>query len=145
MPGLGIPEPLDRFADKGKGRAAALMQNFADLYNSLKLCQFAMTTFDVPIVVKWLNYVTGWKMDAQELLRVGERSLNIKRLLNISCGLTKADDTLPYRITHEPFSDGASAGHLPNLSLMLDEYYEFRGWDKEGVPTVSKLRELELA
>ena len=83
-------------------------------------------------------------MDAQEFLRVGERSLNLKRLLNLSCGLTKADDTLPYRLTHEPFTEGSSAGHLPNLPLMLDEYYEFRGWDKEGVPTEGKLKELEL-
>ena len=144
MPGLGYLKPLDRFADEGKGKAAAIMQNYADLFNSLKLCQFAMTTFDVPVVVKWLNYVTGWDMDAQEFLRVGERSLNLKRLLNLSCGLTKADDTLPYRLTHEPFTEGSSAGHLPNLPLMLDEYYEFRGWDKEGVPTEGKLKELEL-
>jgi aldehyde:ferredoxin oxidoreductase len=83
-------------------------------------------------------------MDAVELLRVGERSFNLKRLLNVSCGLTRADDTLPYRFTHEPFESGASAGHLPDLPLMLDEYYEFRGWDKNGVPTKSKLSELGL-
>ncbi len=145
MPGLGYAKPLDRFADEGKGKAAAIMQNFADLFNSLKLCQFAIATFDVPVVLRWLNYVTGWDMGAEEFLRVGERSLNVKRLLNISCGMTRADDSLPYRITHEPFADGASAGHVPNLPLMLDEYYEFRGWDSEGVPSDGKLRELGLA
>jgi aldehyde:ferredoxin oxidoreductase len=31
---------------------------------------------------------------------------------------------------------------LPN---MLDEYYEFRGWGKDGVPSDSKLRQLGLA
>ena len=27
---------------------------------------------------------------------------------------------------------------------MLDEYYEARGWTKEGVPTFAKLNELDL-
>ena len=31
-----------------------------------------------------------------------------------------------------------------NLSPMLKEYYEFRGWDANGVPTPTKLRELDL-
>ncbi|HPC56201.1 MAG TPA: aldehyde ferredoxin oxidoreductase C-terminal domain-containing protein [Methanolinea sp.] len=28
---------------------------------------------------------------------------------------------------------------------LLDEYYELRGWDKNGVPTRQKLEELGLA
>jgi aldehyde:ferredoxin oxidoreductase len=84
-------------------------------------------------------------MSGEEFLRVGERSLNVKRLLNLSCGLTRADDTLPYRFTHEPFPSGASAGHVPDLPNMLDEYYDFRGWGNDGVPTQSKLVELGLA
>jgi aldehyde:ferredoxin oxidoreductase len=144
MPGLGYPKPLDRFAHEGKGKSTAIAQNYAELSNSLKFCSIAMPALDLPILVTWLNFVTGWDMDAVELLRVGERSFNLKRLLNVSCGLTRADDTLPYRFTHEPFESGASAGHLPDLPLMLDEYYEFRGWDKNGVPTKSKLSELGL-
>jgi aldehyde:ferredoxin oxidoreductase len=145
MPGIGYTKPLDRFELVGKGKAVALVQNLAELFNSLKLCQFAMSVFDVPVLLKWTNYVTGWDMDDQELLRVGERNLNVKRLLNVSCGLTRADDSLPYRITHEPFPSGSAAGRLPDLPLMLDEYYEFRGWGKDGVPAESKLRELGLA
>lgn len=99
-PGLGYPKPLDRFAHAGKGKSSALAQNFAELYNSLKMCQSFMRVYDVPILLKFTNYVTGWDMDAEEFLRVGERSLNVKRLLNISCGLTRADDSLPYRFTH---------------------------------------------
>jgi aldehyde:ferredoxin oxidoreductase len=144
MPGLGYPKPLDRLAHEGKGKLTAIFQNFAELFNSLKVCAIAMSALDLPILLEWTNHVTGWDMSAEEFLRAGERSLNIKRLLNLSCGLTRADDTLPYRFTHEPFPAGASAGHLPDLPNMLDEYYEFRGWGKDGVPTQSKLAELEL-
>ena len=68
----------------------------------------------------------------------------LKRLLNIACGLTRADDTLPHRLEHEPFAAGGAAGKAPELPKMLDEYYEFRGWDKDGVPAESKLKELGL-
>jgi aldehyde:ferredoxin oxidoreductase len=144
LPGLGYPAPLDRFEQKGKGKAAALVQNYAELFNSLKVCQIAMRVYDVPILLQLTNYVTDWGMDAAEFLMAGERSLNVKRLLNISCGLTRADDTLPYRLEHEQFLTGGAAGKVPDLPKMLDEYYEFRGWGKDGVPEESKLKELDL-
>jgi aldehyde:ferredoxin oxidoreductase len=145
MPGLGYPKPLDRFAAEGKGKAAAVMQNYADLFNSLKACQLTMTTLDVPVLLKWTNYVTGWDMSAEEFLRVGERSFNAKRLMDLSCGLTKDDDNIPDRISHEPFASGSSAGHVPDLPTMLVDYYAARGWGEDGVPTDSKLQELGLA
>ena len=111
MPGLGYPKPMDRLAHEGKGKIAAIAQNYAELSNSLKFCSIAMSALDIPLLVTWTNCVTGWDMDAAELLRAGERNFNLKRLLNLSCGLTRADDTLPYRFTHEPFQSGASAGH----------------------------------
>jgi aldehyde:ferredoxin oxidoreductase len=144
LAGLGYPQPLDRLAQAGKGKLAALAQNYAELANSLKFCSLAMPALDIPLLLTWTNCVTGWDMDAAEFLRVGERNFNLKRLLNLSCGLTGADDTLPYRFTHEPFQSGASAGSVPDLPKMLDEYYEFRGWNQEGAPTERKLKELGL-
>jgi len=145
MPGLGYDKPLDRLSHEGKGKAAAIAQNYAELSNSLKFCSISMSALDMPILVTWTRCVTGWDIDAAELLKAGERSFNLKRMLNVSCGITRRDDTLPYRFTHEPFQSGASAGHLPDLPKMLDEYYEFRGWDNNGVPTKAKLAELGLA
>ena len=144
LAGLGYPQPVDRLAQEGKGKLAALAQNYAELANSLKFCSLSMAALDVPLLLTWTNCVTGWDMDAEEFLRVGERNFNLKRLLNLSCGLTGADDTLPYRFTNEPFQSGGAAGSVPDLPKMLNEYYEFRGWDKDGVPGESKLKELEL-
>jgi aldehyde:ferredoxin oxidoreductase len=39
---------------------------------------------------------------------------------------------------------GPAKGRVSELSKMLPEYYELRGWDKEGVPTKGKLKELGL-
>ena len=63
---------------------------------------------------------------------------------NLNAGLTANDDTLPSRLLKEPIKTGASKGKLSRLPEMLPEYYELRGWDKNGVPTPSKLGELGL-
>jgi aldehyde:ferredoxin oxidoreductase len=79
------------------------------------------------------------------MLRVGERIWNLERVFNNAAGLTRADDSLPPRITTEPLTKGASAGHIVDLEPMLNEYYQLRGWDTQGRPTPEKLRELGLA
>ncbi|MFQ6110452.1 MAG: aldehyde ferredoxin oxidoreductase C-terminal domain-containing protein, partial [Nitrospinota bacterium] len=52
------------------------------------------------------------------------------------------------RFMEEPIPDGPSKGMViprDKLDLMLDEYYEHRGWDKEtGIPTREKLKSLGL-
>ncbi|MBU1207200.1 MAG: aldehyde ferredoxin oxidoreductase C-terminal domain-containing protein [Proteobacteria bacterium] len=59
--------------------------------------------------------------------------------------MTPADDTLPWRVLHEPLPDGASKGVVVNLEPMLDEYYAARGRDRQtGYPSSRKLQELGL-
>ena len=85
---------------------------------------------------------------AEELKKVGERIDNLARLINTREGLGRKDDTLPYKVMHEPIPDeGPSKGAMvtqQELDLLLDDYYESRGWTKEGVPTVEKLKDLEM-
>ena len=49
---------------------------------------------------------------------------------------------------HDPIPDeGPSKGALvtqAELDLLLDDYYESRGWTREGVPTIAKLKELGM-
>ncbi len=144
LPELGFEKPLDRHATERKGEAAAVMQDYGGLYNSLKLCQFIMRGVKVQEVVDCLNYVTGWDLDLAEFMRSGERASNLKRLYNLRLGMTRKDDTLPYRILHEPLPDGGAANYLPELEKMLDEYYDYRGWTRDGIPTREKLEALDL-
>ena len=78
---------------------------------------------------------------------MGERLNNVARLFNIREGFTRKDDTFPWRLMNEPIKGGASDGQIisqKDLDEMLDEYYQSRGWDKHGVPTAAKLKELGL-
>jgi aldehyde:ferredoxin oxidoreductase len=139
---LGIL-PYKRFEGAVKASNVARHQNWGSVLNSLVMCMHAV----VPIadLVRLINFATGFDYELEELVTVGERSWNLKRVINNRNSLTTKDDTLP-EILMKPFSDGGSAGYVPPLQEMLDAYYEARDWDKEtGKPFPKKLRELGLA
>ena len=92
-----------------------------------------------------LTAVTGETFTADDLMMVGERVWTLERLYNLREGFTQEDDTLPDRLLNEPVAEGPSEGFTVKLDPMLEEYYAFRGWDKNGVPTEAKLKELGLA
>ena len=98
-------------------------------------------------VADLVSAATGISFTAEEIQQVGERVNNIARLFNIREGFTRKDDTFPCRLMNEPIKAGASKGQLisqEDLDQMLDEYYEARGWDKNGVPSAAKLKELGI-
>ncbi len=97
------------------------------------------------MLARLYSAVTGFDIDEDEVLVAGERITNLERAFNIREGLTRKDDTLPQRMLKEPYPDGPAKGQVVDLEPMIDEYYEFRGWDKDsGFPKKSKLLELEL-
>jgi len=89
-------------------------------------------------MAEWLNYVTGTNYTKATLDPLGERIWNLEKLFNMRAGVEK--DTLPPRITTEP----RVKNRVVPLDKLLPEYYEMRGWDKNGVPTKEKLRKLKL-
>ena len=50
---------------------------------------------------------------------------------------------LPRLLLSDPSAQGELISQT-DLDTMLDEYYEARGWTREGVPTRAKLEELRL-
>jgi aldehyde:ferredoxin oxidoreductase len=125
--------------------------HFTALGDSLVMCRFTTERgFGTPInesLAAMVNAVTGWSMSAEELEKIGERIYNLERLINVGRGVGRKDDTLPYRVMHEPIPDGPVKGRYcpeEKLNEMLDEYYALRGWTRDGVPTAEKLAELGL-
>ena len=88
-------------------------------------------------------------MTGEELRKAGERMSNLARLFNIREGLTRKDDaTVPDRIRKDPIPSGAGKGSVlsqEDLDILLDGYYDARGWTKAGVPKIEKLEELGLS
>ncbi len=91
---------------------------------------------------KWLTYVTGERFSSGHLQEIGARIFNLERMYNLREGFTARDDTLPFRLLHEPTFKHMRSGHpLPQL---LPRYYRNRGWDPEGVPTKRTLERLQV-
>ncbi len=87
-------------------------------------------------------------MSAEELSKAGERINTLARLINIREGFTRKDDSLPWKVMNVPIpDDGPMKGAIvtqDELDLMLDDYYETRGWTFEGVPKAEKLKDLGM-
>ncbi|MBI2161769.1 MAG: aldehyde ferredoxin oxidoreductase family protein [Candidatus Rokubacteria bacterium] len=142
---------FDRRSTKDKPAFAARSQHFTAVGDSLVLCRFTAERgfglFLEEPYARMVRAVTGWDVTVEELERVGERIVNLERLFNVREGVRRAQDTLPWRVMHEPIPEGPSAGMScppDELRAMLDEYYALRGWDGEGVPTASRLATLDL-
>ncbi|MBN1814515.1 MAG: aldehyde ferredoxin oxidoreductase family protein [Anaerolineae bacterium] len=138
-------EPYDRFSNEGAGRQARHFQDYLSLYNPLGLCKFiGKIGLSPETLAELVNAATGWALDGEEMMRTGERIFNLKRVINNRLGITRADDTLPERLLSEPRPSGQAEGQLPDLALMLQEYYEARGWLPDGRPSPERLEKLGL-
>jgi aldehyde:ferredoxin oxidoreductase len=140
-------EVLDRFASSAEQvRMAYDWQNYVSVYNPLGLCKFiAKGRVGPEMVAGLVNRALGWNWTTRDVLHVGERLFQLKRLVNRRLGVTVADDTLPRRILSEPRPSGSAAGVLPDLDAMLPLYYKLRGWTADGAPSQERLIALGLA
>jgi aldehyde:ferredoxin oxidoreductase len=139
------PELWDDHDSTGKGQVAVDFQNYVSVFNALGLCKFIIKGKVEPRhVADLVNAAQGWDWTADEVLHTGERLFNLKRLINLRLGVTRADDTLPQRFLADPRPSGAAEGVLPDLDLMLEDYYRIRGWTPEGAPSAERLAALEL-
>jgi aldehyde:ferredoxin oxidoreductase len=149
--GLDLKGKVDRFkAEKGRAKLVIEIENLYTVIDSLIVCKFSRGTYyeGFEDLARYYTLATGIKMTAEELRKTGERINNLGRLFNIREGLTRKDDHLPPKIMNCPIPDETvSKGSYVSqkeLDLMLDDYYSSRGWTEEGVPTIKKLKELEL-
>jgi aldehyde:ferredoxin oxidoreductase len=141
-PEIGI-ELGDRFeSSEEKGRMSARQQAWRNLYNALTLCQFQ--DIGVERMLTALKCVTGWDLNANDLLNMGKRIVTLKRMLNIRRGITSADDHLPALLL-KPFKEGGTEGNVPDMDALLKGAYFEYGWDPStGKPTPETITKLGL-
>ncbi|HID25371.1 MAG TPA: aldehyde ferredoxin oxidoreductase [Thermoplasmata archaeon] len=133
-----------RFSAEGRARFVKEIQDERAAAFSLVVCDFA--PLDVSDFVDMLNTATGFKYTPEDYLLAGERIWNLIRLFNVREGVTRKDDNLPKRM-FEPMRGGVTDGVKLTEKMfndMLDEYYELRGWNSNGIPTDETLKRLGL-
>jgi len=146
----GIAETSDRLAWQGKGLVVKDYEERAAIADALGICKNIynnMEILDWEETAELIDAITGTTMTGEQVRAVGERIVNVERLINARFGIGRADDTLPRRFLEDPAgpADSPSAGSTVELERMLDDYYAARGWNQEsGLPETAKLDELGL-
>ncbi len=83
-----------------------------------------------------ISSVTGLDMDKDKLWEIGLRNRNLVRALNVRRGMRRADE--------QPPEDHWQVRDADYERELLDSYYEYRGWNKEGIPEKEMLSKLGL-
>jgi len=152
MKGLGILEPVSP-TDIGEKKVALfkLLDIYWSLLDTLGVCDFGYVPRGVGTLDELLEIIrsaTGWRTTWFELMKLGERSINMARIFNYREGFTSKDDTLPEVFFHNfkgGSLDGQGAINKEDFQKALRLRYEIMGWDaNSGIPTRSKLIELGL-
>jgi len=79
---------------------------------------------------------SGLELDEDSLSHITRRNRDLVRALNIRRGMRRVDEAPP---------DDHWRRRFPELEEnLLDTYYEFKGWNREGIPTSESLHELDL-
>jgi aldehyde:ferredoxin oxidoreductase len=146
VPEIGIPESHASYQMEGLAEFTAKLQDFQSMNDTLIICRFTQVGNAVSFtnLVDWFNLITGRKVDVWDLMGVGERVFNLKRLYNTRLGTSRKDDFLPPRFLTLNRDDPELTNQLPPIGQMLSDYYAYREWHEEGIPTLEKLAELGL-
>ncbi len=85
---------------------------------------------------KFISSGAGIDMDEAKLTKAVKRYRTLVRAINIRRGMRRKDEKPPENHWKKRF---------PELEKeLLDAYYKFKGWNKEGIPTKESLHELGL-
>jgi aldehyde:ferredoxin oxidoreductase len=142
-PEAGLEEDYAATESTGKAKMVCISENIGQMANAACVCHFVHWAMGLDKFLDGFNAVTGYGFGMDEFIAAGRRAWVLKRVLNNMMGVTSADDRLPQKVL-TPTAEGAGAGSIPDEELMRKEYYEIRGLDERGFPTLQLLESTGL-
>ena len=150
--------PDDKFKEyflKWEKRDLMSSQAFCDIVDwneamhyiddSIGLCGFVSSfrgqfggdiAYHINNIPDFISLATGFEMTKEKLWECFQRIRTLVRAVNVRRGLRRADERPPE--DHWVVRDETMEQKL------LDDYYEFKGWNKEGIPTKETLDKFGL-
>ena len=83
------------------------------------------------------RHITGNELSLEQLLALSRDVYDLTRQINVCLGVSRRDDTLPYKVHASPALTGPNAGKVVDkerFQELLTLYYRKRGWNDEGHP-----------
>ena len=141
--GVNNPDKAQEY--EGKAKMVVYIEALHRINNSLGICHHNTVWFDVgqpinlPQLAELYSVATGWETSVDDLKRMAEKQLNLEKAFNLRhTDFGRKDDLPTPRDRSEPIPSGALAGwqmDMEKFNMMLDEYYDLHGWDREtGFP-----------
>jgi len=127
------------WSDDEKVKTVIYHQKLRPLFDMLGVCR-------LPWIELGLNerhyeyfykYVTGHELTLEQLLELSNNVYDLTRLINVKLGVSRKDDSLPYKVHSSPPLTGPNAGKVvdkESFQNLLSLYYRERGWDEDGLP-----------
>lgn len=132
-------EEGQKWTDDERVKMVIYHQTLRPLFDMLGVCR-------LPWIELGLNerhyeyfyqYITGNKLTLEQLLALSRDVYDLTRLINVKLGVSRKDDSLPYKVHSSPPLTGPNAGKVIDKDAfqnLLSRYYRERGWDENGLP-----------
>ncbi len=132
-------EEGQNWSDEERVNTVIYHQKLRPLFDMLGVCR-------LPWIELGLNerhyeyfykYVTGNEATLEQLLALSNDIYDMTRLINVRLGVSRQDDSLPYKVFASPPLTGPNAGKVvdkESFQKLLSLYYQKRGWNEDGTP-----------
>jgi aldehyde:ferredoxin oxidoreductase len=137
---------LERYEYKTKGAASAKASCYWQVGACAGVCLFPVIFYENYPLIDFINAVTGWNVDMDEVLETGARIQTLRQIFNIREGINPSEIKLPPRMAGiPPKSKGPLSGITIDIDTLASEYYKAMGWDPNtGYPSEPILKRLAL-
>jgi len=127
------------WSDEDRVETVIYHQTLRPLFDMLGVCR-------LPWIELGLNekhyeffykHVTGNGFTLEDLMSRSNDVYDLTRLINVRLGITRRDDSLPYKVYASPPLTGPNAGKVvdkEHFQTLLSKYYRRRGWNEDGTP-----------
>ena len=141
-------EEGQNWSDEEKVDIVIYHQKLRPLFDMLGVCRLPWIELGLSErhYENFYKYVTGKEASLEELLELSNDIYDLTRLINARLGMSRKDDSLPYKVWANPPLTGPNAGKVidrEDFQRLLSLYYQKRGWDKDGIPPAGVERKFE--
>lgn len=144
---FGGAKEVDRFLLTTVPGHVAFQQDAGTISDYAGICRFTAFAFGGNELSRIFSGVMGIELTEHDLETVSERIQTLERHFNVKAGFGRADDSLPERFFSETIFTGGKERLIDkekHLKVLLDGYYELRGWGENGVPLKQTLKRLGI-
>ncbi|HUT67625.1 MAG TPA: aldehyde ferredoxin oxidoreductase family protein [Dehalococcoidales bacterium] len=132
-------EEGQKWSDDERVKTVIYHQTLRPLFDMLGVCRLPWIELGLNErhYENFYRYVTGNELPLEQLLALSNDIYDMTRLINVKLGVSRKDDSLPYKVHSSPPLTGPNAGKVVDKDAfqnLLSLYYSKRGWNEDGLP-----------